>query len=516
MTVPVYHHGMLRVIIVKPSKYSVTGYVERFRRGFMPNSTVPYIRSMTPPSIDGQTIETEAIDEYVQTDLSYLDLLRNPSQPTLLALVGVQSHQFQRSLDLAAFARANGVQHCVIGGPHPMTCDTTMLQNRGVSFALSEAETIWPRILRDAVQGQLEPVYGANQRWAEEVQAPVLIPPSKRDLQRYFVPMLGIYPARGCPFTCNFCSVIKIAGRQVRSQAIEITMESLRRAKAAGVRMVMFTSDNFNKYSEAQTLLEQMIQEKIDIPFFVQCDTQIAKQEELVSLLARAGCFEVFVGVESFSRQTLLSVHKTQNHPSRYGDIVNLCRKYAVLSHFSNIIGFPDDSADSVRQHLDVLRGLRPDLASFYILTPIPGTEQYDDFLEAGWIEEQNLDRFDGTTTTWRHPNVSWKELQALLFQCYRRFYDFRQLVNTAIRGFRRESIAGIITHLAHPTFNRISAAMRFHPMAGGISRVRLDSVSAYQTLREQQFGFKLAPLPKSLQLSKADAELNGRVKFAF
>src|SRR5215470_7778537 len=124
---------MLRVVIIKPSKYDVSGHVERFRRGFMPNSTVPYIRSMTPGSVDGVPIETVAIDEYVQTDLGYLDLLRNPDRPTLLALVGVQSHQFQRSLDLTAFARAHGVRHCVIGGPHPMTCDTSAHWNHGVS-----------------------------------------------------------------------------------------------------------------------------------------------------------------------------------------------------------------------------------------------------------------------------------------------------------------------------------------------------------------------------------------------
>src|SRR5438132_7626732 len=324
---------MLRVVIIKPSKYGLKGYVERFRRGFMPNSTVPYIRSMTPESVDGVAIETRAIDEYVQTDLDYLDLLRHPDQPTVLALVGVQSHQFQRALDLTAFARANGVQHCVIGGPHPMTCDTSMLQNRGVSFALAEAELIWLPILRDAIRGELQPVYGRDQRWAEEVHAPVLIPPSKRDLRRYVVPMLGIYPARGCPFTCNFCSVIKIAGRQVRSQSIETTMQSLRHAKAAGVRLVMFTSDNFNKYAEAKELLEQMIAENIRVPFFVQCDTQIAKQEELIRLLGKAGCFEMFVGVESFSRQTLLAVRKTQNHPSTYGDIVRLCDKHGVLTH---------------------------------------------------------------------------------------------------------------------------------------------------------------------------------------
>jgi radical SAM superfamily enzyme YgiQ (UPF0313 family) len=236
---------MLRVIIIKPSKYGRTGHVERFRRGFMPNSTVPYLRSMTPASIDGVAIETYAIDEYVQTDLKYLELLRNPEKPTLVAIVGVQSHQFQRALDIAAFARANNVDSCVIGGPHPMTCDTTILQNRGVSFALAEAEVVWLQILRDAIKGELEPVYGVQGRWAEQVHAPVLVPPSKRDLARYIVPMLGIYPARGCPFTCNFCSVIKIAGRQIRNQSLETTMESLRRAKAAGVRMVMFTSDNF-------------------------------------------------------------------------------------------------------------------------------------------------------------------------------------------------------------------------------------------------------------------------------
>src|SRR5215813_325919 len=127
---------MLRIVILKPSKYAVTGHVERFHRGFMPNATVPYLRSMTPESVDGVPIETIAVDEYVQTDFGYLDLLRQPNHPTLLALVGVQSHQFQRALDLAAFARANGIRHAVIGGPHTMTCDTSMLQNRGVSFAM--------------------------------------------------------------------------------------------------------------------------------------------------------------------------------------------------------------------------------------------------------------------------------------------------------------------------------------------------------------------------------------------
>jgi len=223
----------LRVILLKPSKYGIHGFVDRFQRGFMPNAALPHLRSMTPSLLDGVPIETEAIDEYVQTDLDYLKLLHATDHPTLLALVGVQSHQLQRALDLAAYAMAHGVRHCVLGGPHPMTCDTSMLWGTGVSFALSEAETIWMQILRDAIQGELEPVYGNDRRWQQVLESPVVQPPSKRDLNRYIFPMLGLYPARGCPFTCSFCSVIKIAGRRVRSQDVETTIASLRAAKAA-------------------------------------------------------------------------------------------------------------------------------------------------------------------------------------------------------------------------------------------------------------------------------------------
>jgi hypothetical protein len=118
--------------------------------------------------------------------------------------------------------------------------------------------------------------------------------------------MLGVYPAQGCPYRCNFCSVVKIAGR------LERTPASLRAAKAAGVRLIMFTSDNFNKYPEAPRL-HAMIDERIDLPFFVQSDTQIGRQPDLMELLQLAGCWPVFLGIESLDRQTLKDVHKHRN-----------------------------------------------------------------------------------------------------------------------------------------------------------------------------------------------------------
>jgi radical SAM superfamily enzyme YgiQ (UPF0313 family) len=506
----------LQVVILKPSKYAVDGVVERFQRGFMPNSTVPYVRSITPPMVDGSRINVHTIDEYVHTDLRYLSLLRSSGGGrTLLALVGVQSHQFHRALDLAALARAQGCQ-VVIGGPHVMTCDTSQLHGCGISFALAEAELIWTQILRDAAVGELQSVYGREQRWQQELEAPVIVPPARADLKRYVVPMLGLYPARGCPFLCNFCSVIKIAGRKIRSQSIATTLASLRQAKAAGVRTIMFTSDNFNKYPEAETLLNAMIDERLGLNFFVQCDTQIARQESFVERLAQAGCFQMFVGVESFNRQTLLAAHKGQNRPETYRDIVRLCRAHGISSHFSNIIGFPPDTEQAVKEHVAVLRELSPTWASFYILCPIPGTEQYDEFLAQGLITERNLDRFDTTCLTWRHPNFSRERLSQLLFDCYRQFFS----VGHALQNVRDETrfrkpglFRRSLGSLAMSLFSRYSAARWRHPMSGGIRRVRLDSANDYLRLRQQSFGFALAPLPHSLPLPAAELALQPRWK---
>jgi hypothetical protein len=101
------------------------------------------------------------------------------------------------------------------------------------------------------------------------------------------------------------------------------------------------------------------------------------------------------------------------------------------------------------------------------------------------------------------------------LFLCYRRFYSASHLLATAMRSLRLNAIGGFTPYLGYPLFNRFAAARKRHPMAGGLGRVRVDSISDYRELRKKRFGFELVPLPRSLELSKADAKLNQRVKIA-
>jgi hypothetical protein len=196
-----------------------------------------------------------------------------------------------------------------------------------------------------------------------------------------------------------------------------------------------------------------------------------------------------------------------------YRDIVRLCGENGISSHFSNIIGFPQDTERDVDGHLEMLRQLGPTFASFYILCPIPGTEHYDEFVAQGLVTEDNLNRFDTTCLTWRHAHFSREQLAGLLFRCYRKFFSTGNAVRNLMHlswlrtGVRAES-AGIT---AMSLFNRYCPWRRTHPMSGGVMPVRRDRVDDYLSLRKDAFGFELVPLPRSLQLSAADS-LGNRV----
>ncbi|MFC1681259.1 B12-binding domain-containing radical SAM protein [Pseudomonadota bacterium] len=383
-----------------------------------------------------------------------------------------------------------------------MTCDTSTLQGNRVSFALSEAENIWCEILGDAIQGELKPVYGSNQRWAETLKGTDVYPPSREEMDRYWAPMLGLYPVRGCPYNCNFCSVVKISGRRVRSENIETTLRNLVRAKQAGINTVMFVSDNFNKYPDVDVLLEEMINSNIGIRYFCQCDTQIAKQPKLIELLGRSNCFEMFIGVESFDRKTLRAVNKHHNHPSTYAEIIRACNEFGIRTHFSNIIGFPDQTVQDIDDHLDCLKQLKPKVVSFYILTPIPGTDQYDEFQKSDLICETNLDRFDATYPTFKHSYIAKDELLDKLYNCYVQYNRF------LLRNVKMDDETKRLA-----IFNRFTAENRLHPMAGGIGRVCLDRVEDYSYYRRKFFNIDTVPMPVSLKLSAKDRELNNTAK---
>ena len=206
----------------------------------------------------------------------------------------------------------------------------------------------------------------------------------------------------------------------------------------------------------------------------------------------------MFIGVESLHSQTLRAVNKRHNKPEQYERLIGLCRRHGIGAHFSNIIGFPSDTEESVGDSLRILKQLGPEWASFYVLCPIPGTDQYEDMRAQGAIVETNLDRFDATCLTWSHPHFCDRSARALLSACYREFYDSRKLASYLLDAARSGRMTAAAGSAAMWGFNRYCAWQGMHPMSGGIGRVRLDRATDYAPLRSERFDIDLAPLPQN------------------
>ena len=133
----------------------------------------------------------------------------------------------------------------------------------------------------------------------------------------------------------------------------------------------MFTSDNFNKYPEAEALLDGHGRRSGSGSSSSSSATRRSPgRRTWWRCWPRPGCFQMFVGVESFNRQTLLAARKGQNRPETYRDIVRLCREHGISSHFSNIIGFPQDTERDVDRAPGDAARAGPDVG--LLLHPLP------------------------------------------------------------------------------------------------------------------------------------------------
>lgn len=530
--------SMLEVEIIKPNGYGPhpkgKGPLKRYRLGTMPNGTLPDIASLIPKELNGVPIRVNnLIDEYVETDkrLRYLKNLHKPTDKShrkLVIVCGTQSWQFQRAMDLSAYALENG-SLVVNGGPHFLTCEDQKLYGRGISFGLAEGQLVMGSILNDAIrEGELQSFYGEGQRWAKTIESSLIEPPDHQNQRRYGVKMIGYNIAAGCPYQCSFCTVWEAFGNQIRIRPFEKIINNLKHFKLKGVKIVMFTSDNFNKIPNIKELLRMMIAENINIPFFAQCDTQLEKDEELINLMMLAGCTQVFIGLESLNEANLDEVHKVHNKGDHKRDVftktqklIELLRKYKINSQVATIIGFPKDKLGDTIEQLQSMKTLDPDIGSFYILTPIPGSADYLKYLNAGLIRERNMDMYDCTHNVWNHPEFSPSELEDLLYRCYREFYSFKHFKDHASRIWRRNK-PGVFEDIAisagYNAFSRYSAWQHMHPLGGGIGRVTVDSASDYEHLRRKYFGNileenDLFPLPSKREISIQEQDQNKQLR---
>jgi radical SAM superfamily enzyme YgiQ (UPF0313 family) len=520
-------YGRLVVLLVRPSKYDDDGYPIRHLRGTLPSNTLNCLVGLTEEvarsgRLGEVVVQVEARDETVQSvdPRRLVRQFRRPGTKLLVGLVGVQTNQFPRAADLARQFRAEGAD-VLVGGFHvsgtlalarelPPECRA--LVETGVTLVAGEVEEAWGTLLGDALADRLQPVYNLLARRPALDAAPV--PPLAEAMVRWrlWSGTATLDTSRGCPFDCSFCSIITVQGRTMRHRDPEAILARIRanaRRRRRPVRHYFFTDDNFARNPVWERLFDGLIHlreiEGVPIDFMMQVDLPAAKIPRFVEKAARAGCVQVFIGLESLRAENLRAAHKPQNRVEEYRDLIARWHQAGVLCHVGYIIGFPEDTYERVLADVRALREvLQVDQASFFMLTPIPGSRDHAAAVAAGAPLDADYNRYDSFHPVTAHPRMSAEEWQRAYRDAWRTFYSFEYMRQSLLRQ-NPHTYWALLKNLI---WYRAAMAEGAHPMVTGFVRLKDRRARRPGWPREPIGGFVLRRLREHLRLLGAYGQI--------
>ena len=246
------------MILIKPSHYDDRGYVIRWKRSVVPSNTLATLYGLMSDCIERRVlgdhveIECHAIDETnSRIDVPAIISMIRDAGGGLVGLVGVQSNQFPRAMDLAREFRAAGVA-VSIGGFHVSGClamlpgvqpDLQEALDLGISLYAGEVEGRLEDLLRDAANGAMKPIYNYLKDLPGLEDQPVPFLPREIVIRGMGV-QTSFDAGRGCPFQCSFCTIINVQGRKSRRRSADDVERIVRSNLAQGVDHVFITDDD--------------------------------------------------------------------------------------------------------------------------------------------------------------------------------------------------------------------------------------------------------------------------------
>lgn len=332
--------------------------------------------------------------------------------------------------------------HCIIGGPQVNAMPDSVLTYINADAAIhGDGERSLPRYIK-ALSNRLETknIPGLIYRDGNSIRVnpqdviedldsldfpawDIMIPHKggRLQLSRYNI-AASVITSRGCAGRCTFCSE---AATPVRRHSPEYIIEELLLLQSKyKVDEIMFQDSNFlSRRDNSERLFSLMIKQKFNLPWQAPYGTRAETLHyDLLRLMKKAGCYRISIGVETGSEKWQRQLRKNINL-SMLKEKVRLCRRIGIEVMANFIYGFPGETRKDMEETRRLAMELEIDYASFYIFTPYPGSQQYQELLAAGIIREEDFRQFDKLDYKNNLSEISSKELYWLVRRSLFGFY---------------------------------------------------------------------------------------------
>jgi radical SAM family protein len=482
-----------QLFLIKPSHYDNDGYVVQWIRSTMPSNSLAAVFSLARGAAERELlgpdlpIDVHAMDE-TNTRVMPKEIARAIAENGghgLVGIVGVQSNEFPRAVDIARPLREAGVQ-VLIGGFHVSGClamlkelpsDIKEAQGLGVSIYAGEAEDGLDEVVLDAAKRALRPIYDHMKHLPDigEVSAPPFLPV---DFVRRTIGNVTSFDAgRGCPFQCSFCTIINVQGRKSRYRSPDSVEQIIRMNYEQGVNRFFITDDNFARNKDWEAIYDRIIklreEDGLDIRFCIQVDTLCHRIPGFIDKSKRAGVTRVFIGLENINPANLIAAKKRQNKITEYRKMLLEWKRVGIITYAGYILGFENDTPESIRHDLEIIKKELPlDMLEFFVLTPLPGSEDHKVLYEKGVWMDPDMNKYDVEHVVTAHAKMTPEEWSGIYQEAWDLYYTDEHLETI----MRRAYASGINLRSLRTVLFWFSSAVPvegLHPLQWGIFRIK-------------------------------------------
>jgi pyruvate-formate lyase-activating enzyme len=478
-----------KVILIKPSHYDDDGYVIQWRRSGIPSNSLASVHGLIAECAAAQAlgpeveISVEAYDECnTVIDVAAAARRIRAAGGGMVGLVGVQSNQYPRALDLGRQFRTHGIA-VVLGGFHVSGClsmlpevppELVEAQRLGMILFAGEAEGgRMAGLLAEIDRGTAKPLYNYLDDLPDLDAATFPVLP-REVVTRVIGHYASFDAGRGCPFQCSFCTIINVQGRKSRFRSAD-DVEAIVRANAARrITHFFVTDDNFARNKNWEPILDRLAAlraEGLKIRLLLQVDTLCHRTPGFIEKAAAAGCYTVFIGLENINPQSLMGTKKRQNKIWEYREMLQAWKRVHVMTWAGYILGFPTDTPESVARDIEIIKRELPiDILEFFFLTPLPGSEDHKLLHARGVPMDADLNKYDLEHYTTAHARMSREECEQVYRDAWTHYYTDAHVATI----LRRAIATGMKPRRVADALVAFAGALRIegvHPLQLGLFR---------------------------------------------
>jgi radical SAM superfamily enzyme YgiQ (UPF0313 family) len=450
----------MRIHLISPTHYLPDGSLHKTTRYWTSGTTLPYLRALTPPGH-----QVSFTDELMH-DLDVARIARDADVVGLTAM----GPQIRRAYELADRFRRLG-KRVVLGGTWVTLTPEASLAHADAVVA-GEAEYVWRDVLADLEAGRSRGIYRAG-RWHDLRSIPAIDPWSlpllKPDAFRssWLYRMYFFWPvffSRGCPHPCEYCAVQTYYQRTFRTRPVEEFVADVRSLTAIGARRFLFMDDNpFAHPEAAKEMLRALV--PLNIQWVSQATINVARDPELLDLVARSGARVLSIGFESLSQESLASVAKQFNRPSRFAEDIARLRVRGIQVIALLMVGLDGDGLETFPAMLRWLDDNKISFLKLFTPAPYPGTKFHADMEAAGRLLGTDWGRYDYGSPNVRPLRMNTDQMLDGFRTVYSGFYSVRSMLRRFVPPPRRHLLETLAMVVANA---KVHGYLRRNPEAWG------------------------------------------------